>query len=238
MNETTRLDHKIQLVCAWFGPIFILGYLVFWGILGHNIPPPTPEWSTDELMSRYFIPYHSDILAGMVGCAVVGILYLPWVAVLGTLMRRKEHDSSVLANMQLLGGAVTAWLLAMCPAIWALSAWYNGSNPMLTVMLWRFGWFIYMLTYMITTVQMVACGVYALIDNSKEPIFPVWAGWVSIFCGLTFVVDSSIPYFGHGPFAWNGLIDFYVTFGAWLVWFAVYTFLMISYLRRQLKAAA
>ena len=238
MNDNTKLDLQIQLVCAWFGPICILGYLFFWGILGHNIPPPTPGWTTDELMAKYFIPYHSEILAGMVGSAVFGILYVPWVSELCTLMRRKEHESAVLANIQLLGGGITAWLLAMCPAIWALAAWYNTSNPMITDMLWRFGWFIYMLTYMITTIEMVACGVYTLIDTSKEPIFPAWAGWVSIFCGLTFVVDSTVPYFGFGPFSWTGLIDFYVTFTAWFVWFATYSFLMIAYLRRQLKAAA
>ena len=235
MNANTKLDLQIQMACAWFGPICILGYLVFWGILGHNIPPPTPGWSAEELMANYFAPYHSEILAGMVGCAVVGILYVPWVAELCALMRRKEHESPVLANIQLLGGGITAWLLAMCPAMWALAAWYNTSNPMLTDMLWRMAWFIYMLTYMITTVEMVACGVYTLIDKSKEPIFPPWAGWIAIFCGLTFVVDSTVPYFGHGPFALNGLIDFYVTFTCWLIWFAIYSYLMIAYLSRELK---
>jgi len=234
-NSNTKIDLQLQLACAWFGPVFILGYLVFWGILGHNIPPPSPSLTPDELMATYFAPYHADILAGMTGCAVVGILYLPWVAELCTLMRRKEHPAPVLANIQLLGGGITAWLLAMCPAIWALAAWYNTSNPVLTDMLWRFAWFIYMTTYMITTVEMVACGIYALIDKSAKPVFPQWAGVLSIFCGLSFVVDSTVPFMMTGPFALNGFFDFYVTFGLWLLWFAVYTYFMISHLSSELK---
>ena len=237
MNANTKLDLQIQLACAWFGPICILGYLIFWGILGHNIPPPTPGWSAEQLIANYFGPYHSDILAGMTGCAVVGILYVPWVSVLCVMMRRKEHESPVLANIQLLGRGITAWLLAMCPAMWALAAWYNTSNPMMTDMLWRMAWFIYMLTYMITTVEMVACGVYTLIDRSKNPIFPQWAGVVAIFCGLTFIVDSTVPYFGSGPFALNGFVDFYITFTCWLIWFAIYSYLMIAHLSRELRQA-
>ena len=36
-NETKRLA---QLAVAWCGPLFVIGYLIFWAILGHNVPPP------------------------------------------------------------------------------------------------------------------------------------------------------------------------------------------------------
>jgi hypothetical protein len=90
------------------------------------------------------------------------------------------------------------------------------------------------MTYMITGFEMIAAGLYALTDKSDSPIWPRWAGWVAIGGALSFVPESLIPYASGGPFDVSGAWNFWVAFPWWLIWFAIYTFYMIRYARRQM----
>jgi hypothetical protein len=152
------------------------------------------------------------------------------------MMRRNEHNMPVLAYIQLLGGGITAWLLAACPAMWAHAAHLGTSNPVMTQAIWADSWMIYDLTYLITTVQMVAIGVYALTDRTDSPPFPAWTGWVAIGGGLCFIPLTALLYYNDGPFALNGLWNFYIVFGWWLVWFSVTSYYMINYILAQISA--
>lgn len=232
---TFRVDQRFQLAAALCGPVFIIGYLVFWAGLGHNIPPPSWGFTPEERLTNYFQPYHDQILAGMLGCAVIGILYLPWAAQLCVMLRKR---SPILANIELLGGGITAWLLAECPAMWAEAVRVSSTNPELADVLWRQSFTIYDCTYLITTVEMVAVGLYALFDRSESPLFPRWAGWVAIGGGLCFVPLSWMPYNDSGPFAVNGLWNFWVVYSWWLVWFMVFTYFMVRAIRRDMAVSA
>ena len=232
-----KLSLRFELVSALCGPLFVICYLVFWGVLGHNVPPPSPAYSARQLVGHYYGPFHSDILLGMVGCAVAGILYLPWSVQLSVLMNRADDGIRVLSYTQLLGGAITAWLLAQCPAIWALAAYTSTSHPELVQFAHREAWFIYDLTYLITTVQMLACGTFAVCCRRAVAIMPRWAGWLAIAGGLSFVPLSAIAYVTSGPLALNGGWDFYVVFGIWLLWFATYSVYMLKDILSRLRVA-
>src|SRR5205823_13785360 len=96
----------------------------------------------------------------------------------------------------------------------------------------------YNLTCMVTGVEMLAIGIYALTDKSKSPVWPRWAGWLAIGGALSFVPESVIPYVTTGPFAVNGAWNFWVAFPWWLIWFGVFTFYMMRYVRRQIGRAS
>jgi hypothetical protein len=130
------------------------------------------------------------------------------------------------------------WILAEFPGRILTAAQYGTSQPLLQQSIWREAWFIYDMTYMITGFEMIAAGIYALTDKSDSPIWPRWAGWVAIAGALSFVPESLIPYSSGGPFDVNGGWNFWVAFPWWLIWFAIYTFYMIRYARRQMVESA
>jgi len=45
----SRLERKLQYAAAWCGPVFLVGYLISFGLLGHNHPPPSPAYTPQEL---------------------------------------------------------------------------------------------------------------------------------------------------------------------------------------------
>jgi hypothetical protein len=234
MNK--RLELRLEYAAAWCGVVFLVGYLVSFGLLGHNDPPPSRGYSPQQLVDHYFRPYHSQIVAGMVICMVVGVFYLPWAAAMSRVMLRKEHRLPLLSNISLLGGGITAWILAEFPGKILSAAAYGASQPVLQHSSWQEAWFIYDMTYMITGFEMIAVGIYTLTDRSESPVWPRWAGWLAIGGALSFLPESLLPYVKSGPFAVNGAWNFWVAFPWWLIWFGTYSFYMLRYLRRQMVA--
>ena len=50
MDENTSL--RYQLISAWCGPAFLVTFVFFWGILGHNLPNGWAQ-ATWNFFSRY-----------------------------------------------------------------------------------------------------------------------------------------------------------------------------------------
>src|SRR5258708_32663473 len=73
------------------------------------------------------------------------------------VMLRKEHRSPVLSSISLLGGGLTAWILAEFPGKILDAAYYGSSQPVLQEFIWRGACFVYDMTYMVTGFERLAC---------------------------------------------------------------------------------
>jgi len=228
-----------EIGVAWCGPLFVIGYIVFWAILGHNVPPPNMVALTPEqLVSEYYGKYQNEIAVGMIGCCVVGLLYMPWSLLLASKLRDEDGSMGVLSLMEAAGGTLTAWVLAFCPAIWATCALLATSvSPELIKAMHFFTWVIYDCTFMITTVQLTGLGLYTVL-NKKQTVFPAWAGWCAIAVGIIFLPLVLVPLVKEGPFMVGGTWNFYVVFGTWLFgFFCPYSYFMLKDLARNTKAS-
>ena len=208
MNE--KSVRKVHTAVAWTGPMCLLTFFAGWIVLSHNYPPPDPMFSPQQLVDEYYLKYRSGIMLGMSLAACFGMLYMPWTCLLSAQMMQREKVP-VLALMQLTGGLLTAWILVMCPCIWVWCAESAGSiDPQLTRTLHFIAWYIFNMTWMITAIQFVAIGVFALIDKRKPAMFPAWLAWFAIGVSITFIPLTFLPYFKSGPFAINGLWAFHL----------------------------
>ena len=90
-------------------------------------------------------------------------------------------------------------------------------------------WFIFDCTYGMTTIQMVALGLFTVL-NKKQTMFPAWAGWTTIAIGLGFIPLVIMPFVTDGPFTVPGLWNFWIVFGAWLLlFFGVYNYYVLKH---------
>jgi len=226
-KETKRM---VELCLAWCGPLFVLTYIIFFGILGHYIPPPNMMGMTPEqLIAEHYGKYQNEIIIGMIGAAVVGLLYLPWSLLLASMLRDENGSISVLGLMEAAGGTLTAWLLAFCPAMWAAVALFAHTvDPNTLKFIHVLTWFIFDCTYMITTVQLTGLGLYVVL-NRKQTIFPAWTGWAAIATGIIFIPLSLIPFVTEGSFTVAGTWNFWIVFSAWLfVFFSPFSYFMLK----------
>lgn len=235
MDEKTRL--KYQLISAWCGPAFLVTFVLFWGFLGHNLPNPSPALSAGDLTARY-LNNLNDIRLGFIVSMITVCLYMPWTALLSAQMAQIEGTFSVLSGLQLLGGGLTALVVSFSAMFWAVAAFRPERDPASIQLLTDLGWLCIDLQYACTTLQMVAAALAGLADKSREPLFPRWVCFLTIWCGISFFPASLTGVLKTGPFAWNGMLSYYIPYFCWLCWYTTASIYMIKDVRRRMVHVA
>ena len=69
--------------------------------------------------------------------------------------------------------------------------------------------------------------VAVLTDDTGNPVYPRWVGYVNIWAGLLYIPGGIILFFKTGPFAWDGILGLYIPFIAFFLWILVMTWAMI-----------
>lgn len=239
MDQKTSL--RFQLLSALCGPAFLITFVIFWGILGHNIPNPSPALSAEELAARYANNL-GEIRLGFIVSMISVCLYMPWCSYLSARLAKIENGFPTLANLQLIGGALTVMVVSFSACFWAIAAFRPEANPELIQFATDSGWLIIDLQYTCTTLQMVAFALAVLSDRKGQragtPLMPNWACYLTIFCGVSFFPASLTGVLKTGPFAWDGVMSYYFPYFCWLCWETIASYYMIKDVRRRMKAAA
>lgn len=235
MHPRTRL--RYQLISAWCGPAFLATFIVFWVAIAHNLPNPSPDLSAADLAARYMENLVS-IRTGFIIALVTVVLYMPWTALLSAQMAQIEGKYPVLSFLQLLGGGLTVMVVSFSAFFWVAAAFRPERDPTITQMLTDLGWLCIDLQYACTTLQMVAAAMIGLADRRKQPLFPRWVCWLTIWCGISFFPASLTGVLKTGPFAWDGLFSYYFPYFCWLCWFSVTSIFMIREVNHRITEEA
>ncbi|MGW3953030.1 hypothetical protein ACWEKM_19415 [Streptomyces sp. NPDC004752] len=77
--------------------------------------------------------------------------------------------------------------------------------------------------------QATVVGVAILADKRPTPLLPRWSAYLSFWMAFLFLPSMLLTFFktGPGPFAWNGILSFWVAAGAFGAWFLAMTYLMV-----------
>jgi hypothetical protein len=234
VDEKTKLTY--QKISIWCGPVFVATFIFFWAWLGHNLPPPSPAMPPAGFTARY-IDHLGEIRVGFLVALVTICLYLPWTGyVTARMMRIERSNYPVLSYLQLLGGGLTVMVVSFSMLFWVIAAQRPERSGEITQMLTDAGWLCNDTVYMCTTLQMVAFALCVMADKrSTVPLMPSWACYLTIFCGCSFFPASLTAVLRTGPFAYDGLISFWLPYAAWLVWEFVASYYLLKDLRRRVR---
>lgn len=240
MNKEQGFDAKTNFavwrICAWAGPIFLLGFLVSWAIVGKFFPPPAEYWSADEV-ARFFAESDVRIRIGMTGTLFFASFYMIWSALISSIIQRIEGPDGVLSKIELMGGATTTLAMVLFAIVWLTATFRTGlRTPQDVQLLNDVGWFIFNMTFMVTFFQLIGFGTAILLDKRTIPLFPRWTGWGAYISTLVFLSVLMTPFLQQGPFAWHGLFSYYVAltpFFAWAVAICYYIFKAIDQIEKE-----
>lgn len=236
MREETNL--KYQLIGAWCGPVFLVCFVLFWGVIGRNLPsPPSPALSAEALAARY-VEHLGAIRLGFIVSLVIIVLYMPWTTALGAMMGQIEKGGRTLTYLQLIGGALTVTVVSFSAMFWVAAAFRPERDPHIAQMLTDVGWLCIDLQYPCTTLQMAAAALVGLADKRERPLFPRWVCWLTIWCGASFIPASLTGVLKTGPFAWDGFFSYYFPYFCWLCWVVVASGCMIQNVRFRMAGVA
>ena len=223
---------QVQKVCLWCGLIGIVLFgIALWPIAG-LIPPPSPDDSPREIQDFY--ADNSDaIRIGLLLTMVAGGLTGPWVAMISQQMRRMTGPDSPLPSLQLgvgmLGIMVFIWPAMIMQAV----AFRPTRDPDLLVLANDMAWLPFVGIFVLVFIQNIAIAA-AIFQDREERVLLHWLAYFNIWVALLYVPAGFVFFFKDGPFAWDGLITFYLPAVAFGAWFCV----MFPFLKRAIESEA
>jgi hypothetical protein len=209
---------RIHLIGLWSAIAFLvtlgLGLVVFAGF----VPPPKPTALAGEIAALYQ-GNANGIRLGMILIIVASGLYLPWTVTLSAVVRRMEGESTFLSQCQLVGGVVASLSFFLPAVIYGVAAYRPDRNPDITLLLNDFGWLLFIVAPIPPfVVQFLPLAAAILLDKNEPAVFPRWFGFFTLWYVALFCPPMTGFFFKTGPFAWNGLLSFWLPvccFGIW-----------------------
>ena len=69
--------YRYAKALAWTGMFMLVGTIIFWGMLGQNIPPYSAELNAEEFAAQ-IRAHASQIRIGMIVQMPISVLYFTW----------------------------------------------------------------------------------------------------------------------------------------------------------------
>jgi hypothetical protein len=184
------------------------------------IPPLAPSVTAAQTVAYYsnhIVGVRAGAILWFVGVSLTLLLYLA----ISDAMMEMSHRSRLAASAQI-ACAVTATVPALiCALIFAALSVRPDRVPELTQLLSDIGWLTLVMPAFPISMQLAAIAFATLADRSDNPIFPRWSGYLSGWAAVLLLPGTLVPLFSTGPFAWNGVLTFYLGLASFSIWFGV-----------------
>ncbi len=222
------MRNKVEVTCAWSGVAFIVLYGVFFAGVAHYIPPPAPDWSA-ERVGEWYGENTNAIRAGQLGAMAASFLLFPLWALITAHLARIEMARGrfpLLALIQFGNAVLLQVYFVLCSMIWIAATFRDELAPDTVRTLHDLGWLMFVMVAPGYLLQMICIGLAAFLDTDPDPVFPRWAGYFHLWVGVSGVGGALAVFFKDGPFAWNGLVAFYIPVAVFLAWLCIITALL------------
>ncbi len=227
-----RLSRRVQVVCAWCGPAFVVLLFGGWGLLGGLVPLIAPSADAGKVASEYASNadlHRFGLLLGMVGC----FLIVPFFFAISMQMRRSEGRTPIFAILQFASGLIVCVVLTIPMLLFLGTAFRPERLPEITRSLNEVSYLMLILPWPPIWGQLVALASQTLSDQRADPIFPRWSGYMQLWVAVGLLPASMIEFFDTGPFAWNGALGFWLPAAIFGAWYLIMTWLLLRAIRQE-----
>lgn len=177
--------------------------------LANFLPPPSPGLGAAEIAEVY----RSNTIGILLGSAflMLGVsLLMAFFAQWAVMLKRIEGEHTPYMFTQVICAAFVS-VLFFTPAIfWSVAAFRPERAPESILLLNDISWIMLVIPAFPGFVQLMAIGLGILSDRRPEPVLPRWVGFFSLWVAVLFVPACVVAMFKSGPFAWNGVLSFWV----------------------------
>lgn len=218
--EKLQNNYAALRCLTWSGAVLLVGGFASLLIMGF-LPPPSPDASAEEIAALF----RDDTTRIRVGAVLLMITWSCWGtfgAAISVMIRRMEPDLPVVAysSLALTGGAWVIFILI--PLTWAVAAFRPAElDAQILIAMNDFAWFLVVFTVVPFIFWMLLIASSMFRDKSERQIYPRWMAYFTVWSALLLVPALMIVFFKTGPFAWNGLLAFWLPLGVFAIWYLV-----------------
>jgi len=220
-----------QRLAAWCGLIFTALFGIGLTVAGW-LPLPGPSMTVDEVVAMYQ-GNTFGIRAGMVIMMLAAAFFFAMTAVTSHQMTRIRGISRTLPFLQIIAGTANAVTFFLAPVFFALAAFRPDRDPQVLYALNDLGWLVFIAPISAATFQNLAIAIAIFMDRGPKPVFPRWFGFLNLWAAIIYLPGGLAFFMKTGPFAWNGLLAFYVPAFAFFGWIVSLVVLLLKAIKEE-----
>lgn len=216
-----------QWICFWTMP-------VFWGLFGIVFvpltwinPPRSPAMSLEGIVA--FMQSPNLLIAASILSLCNGLLILTY-AIVATQMRRMKGISPALSYALLAAMVIGSVVGSIVPMFYfALGSFRAQYSPQILALLYDMGFLSFIASLGCFCTMYLVFAIAVLLD--KSGLFPKWLAYYSVWNYVTELVAGGSWITKTGPFAWDGLLTFWLgvaIFVSWEICLCVYLYRAIK----------
>jgi hypothetical protein len=214
-----------QRICVLSGLLMIVLFGVGFGVISGFIMPLSPDSGIGEF-SKLFAENRNSIRLGLILSMFAGALMVPWSCSIAVQMRRGETKWSPWPHVQMLSSALLSLEFIYLIMFWQVAAFRADTPEWMVRFLYDMGWIPFVGITSTGILISLSMAMSILSDTHAKPVFPRWAGYFNLWVSLCFTPGSVDVFFHRGPFAYNGVLAWYLPvtiYGG--IWIPVMTYL-------------
>jgi hypothetical protein len=237
-RRRVRMSRRAQLICVWCGPAMLVCIVAGLVVLAGFIPAPHPKASAEQIKLQY-VHNLSGIRVGLCLFTAGIALLVPWGAAIAAQTSRTRLGTPVLTYTQVACVAAALMIGLLAGIAWGVAAFRPGDvSPETTRTFNDLGWVLFIFDWSPFAVWYLAVGLAVFADPNDQPVFPRWAGWLSVWTAILSIPGGAMLFFKTGPLAFNGLLALWVPLAVFFVWIAVFTVLVIGAINAEAEPSA
>lgn len=212
--------YRNLMVLTWSGPVSIGLVLLGWMVMAGFLPPPSPSL-TAEQTQQLWLDGRMLKIGGMLLSAWGGTFYVIFALSVYSVTSRIERGRAMSMGqltMSMFGIAFFCWNFFWLAAV-GFQADEAGAETIDAMS--DTGFILTFAPIPPFTMQYLFIAWVILQDRSPDPYLPRWVGFVNLWCAFFFMPAMFATMAKDGPFAWNGLLSFWIAVGEFVVWFFV-----------------
>lgn len=225
-------DPAIALFCIYTGyAVIFLSVPVTLFLVGF-IDPPSPSLAPEELLRRM----QDNQLSVLLGSSILLFLwslFMFWMAPIIMYIRRMER-APILTTASLIYAGGGLCLIVLTPMLFAMAA-FRAEDALVVQASWDFAMFMFIYSIPPFTFFFFILAAAIFRDINATPTFPRWYAYYCIFAGLVTLTGYLLVFFHDGPFAYNGLIVFWVFLTDYFAWFLTTTIVVHRKLKEDIR---
>ncbi len=212
--------------------VWIAAFFLFPGFL----PPMSPQWSAARV-AAFYADHTSQVRYSMILFNWFCVALIPLLMLIVERMRRMAHRTPILRYcvIGVAGAAPITFLTATI--FWLLAAFRPHRPPALTQLYNDLAWITFTcgVPFLVALCLFLAVAIY--LDQQARPVFARWVGHFNLVILVALVPAGFAGLTLTGPFAWNGVLSFWVKNIAIAVWLVVMAVVLGQAMGRDRVAA-
>jgi hypothetical protein len=238
MQDQDTRSFLSQKIALWCNLVFVGMTAVGWLGIAHFILPVHADKGLEGTKDWYTHQHHWGVIVGCTIFYIAAGLLTPGSIAFGVMLSKIEGRHPIWSFTTAVCGVFISLIIFFNCCAWIVAA-YRPETGADVIQAWNdWAWFAFLLGWIYLSIEMVATGLVELMDAREQPMIPRWLTWYT-FAGAVTIFFAAGPAFAKsGPFAYHGLLAFYVPVVIWGTYISLTTWFMLQELERERAAAA